>query len=1682
MHQHRRRKKRPSYGVRTVEITRGKNGFGFTISGQAPCILSCIITGSPAEKAGLRPGDFLIAVNGQNVSKAPHDDVVRLIGNSNGILKLQIAENYYSDSSEEEFVSVVKLRPKYPHKVRHRQQQNNVSRAEKVVRDLQTGALFVDHIHGSSVVMEVPQKHPPREKKSITVSSFGPSRSNKALLDLILQQRLQEAASRSSRQHISSQSGCIPSTAKPKPQVCLKKKEPKVLKSRSHPEHLNTTGGSPGEVFHSIFTEQELNSILYPAILAAQNQFEENENQGREILKAVVGYLGTIEMPKEPQLPNSRLQTIRNCIRRLRIEKKVHTLVLMTVFPESIILINPQGLTLAEFAAEKITFSGVYSDDKKFFGLVTNHGTSSDELSEGSLEDPVSISSSCHVFMVDPKLTPHHQHLKRAKAFHITCTLDPLTNKCKEFPESADSILQAVVGLYRSRLGLNVEAAPGLEFHDNMSPQPSNTSSNSSNSDSGIGFRDEGNTSDRVFVVDVDNYHHYSTNSLDRQAFATPGFGMPDASLRPFSLSQESSLVATKSTLPAQPGESKTSSAKPSTNCQFDRLTVRAMPDPVGFERENTSCYSNEHLDSQSNSSNIRSSMHKFMQLKQETSQGAKSGQSHSPAENLSGALKFGNDKKQVGPNSVEKQVDKLSPKVYGLNFPLKHLDDLHQCGTSAESAGWECTSCSTEDLHSQVRDILLHEGQDMTEQEEDGSQDVHPPTQEEGDSELENFEVGHGLEATKKWARTSSLRRHLGRKRSLHRSTHEAGTVSDGELASGKVSTSSSMLALDHISDTTSRRSSCASERPVDVGRVGSWAAGFNILLEDPAGLHTFSEFLKKEFSQENITFWIACEKYRQVTDPAQMALMAKEIYSTHLCIGAHEPVNVDSHARQVAEEGLDSPTPDLFLLAQKQIFNLMKFDCYQRFLKSSMFKECMLREMQGQPLLYQGQTLQIDNSDDKGKGKASAEEKKRKSLIPWHRLSKIKSNESKSSKLWDRHSEIRKSLKKKKEKDSQKLDDTSSTQSDITGSRSSLTGSETGMGLMYKNISSRESLNSAELTLFPSHCGADGNYYCRVILPDCSTTVVRTQKGETVGEMLLKLLERRNLTYNAVEAFMVGSHQPLDHGVDVTTLSCREIRVEQVILFCLELPNKKTIGVKAKSGKLCRDILRPVLHKYGYKIDNVAMILASTQKQVVVNAPITTIDNHRIIVHSKDSFQVLSDWSSSDREMGQVGKEPRSPHNFPDLEELTNQIFEDLLKSRPEFHFDGLSGVDLDGNVEDKEKENFPQNRVCCNSSSHQSKLDSRIKPSNGTGAPVLDGRKSQSPSKALLPHNASQPGSMCGEIPDSWKRTQLCCSKDQPAAEKKFESNQEDSTLGKENCPTTCSRTDINIHSLSFVSNDDFSLPSNMQTIDHGFGSESVYPTHQQAEKYFASACYNYDFGDNKSSDRFLRNLGIIPSIGRNIKSRPAPLPPSLPSSKPPPRPMSHPPPRLPPRPRPSTKSLPSCLQDPCTTDAVGSGLDMDSTLTCNDSFDLDLDMDVTLKVHPSSDDSLSPSRIPYPSDMNTTLHVDEANYSPPPPLEGANKSSPDVPYPQVPLRRISCEPPPVPPKALSRGPPPRPPSRQLMNINPVFCTTSEDDVSDGESGIANGASDRAQSRSKSKYINLSKDYGDFNISFV
>lgn len=81
-------------------------------------------------------------------------------------------------------------------------------------------------------------------------------------------------------------------------------------------------------------------------------------------------------------------------------------------------------------------------------------------------------------------------------------------------------------------------------------------------------------------------------------------------------------------------------------------------------------------------------------------------------------------------------------------------------------------------------------------------------------------------------------------------------------------------------------------------------------------AQLILFKEFLKKEFSHENIYFWAACERYKDTKDAAMRRRLACQIYQRHLSSTAAEPVNVDSHASgQITQELLDEAPADLFL-----------------------------------------------------------------------------------------------------------------------------------------------------------------------------------------------------------------------------------------------------------------------------------------------------------------------------------------------------------------------------------------------------------------------------------------------------------------------------------------------------------------------------------------------------------------------------------------------------------------------------------------------------------------------------------------------------------------------------------------------------------------------------------------------
>uniref|UniRef100_A0A8B9EPB5 Regulator of G-protein signaling 14 n=1 Tax=Anser cygnoides TaxID=8845 RepID=A0A8B9EPB5_ANSCY len=104
--------------------------------------------------------------------------------------------------------------------------------------------------------------------------------------------------------------------------------------------------------------------------------------------------------------------------------------------------------------------------------------------------------------------------------------------------------------------------------------------------------------------------------------------------------------------------------------------------------------------------------------------------------------------------------------------------------------------------------------------------------------------------------------------------------------------------------------------------GSVGSWAESFETLLQDRVAVTYFTEFLKKEFSAENVYFWQACERFQQIpaSDTQQLAQEARRIYDEFLSSHSVSPVNIDRQA-WIGEEMLANPSPDMFRLQQLQV-----------------------------------------------------------------------------------------------------------------------------------------------------------------------------------------------------------------------------------------------------------------------------------------------------------------------------------------------------------------------------------------------------------------------------------------------------------------------------------------------------------------------------------------------------------------------------------------------------------------------------------------------------------------------------------------------------------------------------------------------------------------------------------------
>lgn len=61
-------------------------------------------------------------------------------------------------------------------------------------------------------------------------------------------------------------------------------------------------------------------------------------------------------------------------------------------------------------------------------------------------------------------------------------------------------------------------------------------------------------------------------------------------------------------------------------------------------------------------------------------------------------------------------------------------------------------------------------------------------------------------------------------------------------------------------------------------------------------AGQLLFEDFLRTEYSEENLLFWLACEDYKKIFSGTEMATAAKRIYAEFVQVDAPRQVRLSS------------------------------------------------------------------------------------------------------------------------------------------------------------------------------------------------------------------------------------------------------------------------------------------------------------------------------------------------------------------------------------------------------------------------------------------------------------------------------------------------------------------------------------------------------------------------------------------------------------------------------------------------------------------------------------------------------------------------------------------------------------------------------------------------------------------
>jgi len=125
-----------------------------------------------------------------------------------------------------------------------------------------------------------------------------------------------------------------------------------------------------------------------------------------------------------------------------------------------------------------------------------------------------------------------------------------------------------------------------------------------------------------------------------------------------------------------------------------------------------------------------------------------------------------------------------------------------------------------------------------------------------------------------------------------------------------------------------------------VSIAELNSWGESFEHLMNSDSGRKVFRQFLRCEYSEENILFWQACEDLKQERNPETIEEKARIIYEEYVSILSPREVSLDSRVRDIINRNMINPSISTFDDAQLQIYTLMHRDSYPRFVSSTTYR----------------------------------------------------------------------------------------------------------------------------------------------------------------------------------------------------------------------------------------------------------------------------------------------------------------------------------------------------------------------------------------------------------------------------------------------------------------------------------------------------------------------------------------------------------------------------------------------------------------------------------------------------------------------------------------------------------------------------------------------------------------------